>query len=300
MQSVSVYVCVFGCALLCALPGASRAQTVAFYDPPDVGFEKSLPKATMPTPRLSNGKPDLSGYWSRNDSLVEPDFGTSLFGPVVGAAVRAGAAGYPAFTAAALQRHGGDHGTISRARPNKPLYKPQYWDKVQSLDWGKASDDPFWGGAPMGLPRLGAPSKVTQSPIEIVIYNWYFDAVRFIPTDGRPRNPDDLEESTYNGIGLGHWEGDTLVIESLGFNDKQWLDYPGYFHSDKMKVTERLRRTGEYLFYDVTIDDPEVLQEPWVMETSIRHLNTNPSERPHEALPWSNKNPANGETHVRG
>ena len=65
-------------------------------------------------------------------------------------------------------------------------------------------------------------------------------------------------------------------------------------------MTERLRRDGEYLFYDVTIDDPEVLQEPWVMETLVRHLNTNPSERPTEWMPWSNKNGANGETHVRG
>jgi hypothetical protein len=297
----SVYVGAFGGALLgamlSALPGAPRAQTVAFYDQPAVGFVKSLPKATMPTPRLANGKPDLSGYWSRNDGLVDPDFGTSLFGPAVGAAIRRGGGDA---TAAQLQRHGGDHGTISRARPNKPLYKPEYWDKVQALDFGKASDDPYWHGLPMGLPRQGAPAKIMQSPTEIAIYVWWFDAIRFIPTDGRPRDPDDMEENTYAGIGLGHWEGDTLVVESVGFNDKEWLDYPGYFHSDKMKVTERLRRDGEYLFYDVTIDDPEVLQEPWVMETLVRHLNTNPSDRPHEWKPWSNGNLANGETHIRG
>jgi hypothetical protein len=288
----------FGWALVWALPTVSSAQTVAFYDTPDVGFIKSLPKATLPTPRLANGKPDLSGYWSRNDSLVDPDFGTSLFGPEVGAAIHGARLEHT--SQAALQRHGGDHGTIARARPNKPLYKPEYWDKVQSLDFGKASGDPYWSGTPMGLPRQGPPTTIVQKPTEIVIHVWWWDSVRIIPTDGRARNPDDVEESTFGGIGLGHWEGDTLVVESVGFNDKQWLGYPGYFHSDKMKVTERLRRDGEYLFYDVTVDDPDVLQEPWVMESLVRHLNTNPTERPHEWLPWSNANPATGETHVRG
>jgi hypothetical protein len=278
---------------------ASSAQAVvAFYDPPDVGFIKSLPKATMPTPRLANGKPDFSGYWTRNEGLVDSDFGSSLFGPIVSAAIKGARAEYA--TAAAQQRHGGDHGTSGRCRPNKPLYKPEFWDKVQSLDFGKASDDPYWSGTPMGLPRQGPPAKIVQTPTELALYVWWWDAVRFIPTDGRPRNPDDVENNTFAGIGLGHWEGDTLVIESVGFNDKQWLAYPGYYHTDKMKVTERLRRDGEYLYYDVTIDDPEVLQQPWVMETLIRHLNTNPSDRPTEWKPWSNRNGANGETHVRG
>jgi hypothetical protein len=277
---------------------AASAPIVAFYDPPDVGFIKSLPKSTLPTPRLANGKPDLSGYWTRHEGLVDPDFGTTLFGPVVSAAIRG--ARLEKTTSAALDRHGADHGTSARCRPNKPHYKPEYWDKVQSMDMGKASGDPYWSGTIMGLPRQGPPAAIVQTPTEIALYVWWWDAVRIIPTDGRARNPDDLEENTYAGIGLGHWEGDTLVIESVGFNDKQWLAYPGYFHTDKMKVTERLHRDGEYLFYDVTIDDPDVLQEPWVMETLVRHLNTNPSDRPSEWKPWSNTNPANGETHVRG
>jgi hypothetical protein len=296
-----VHVSIFGsallCAALCAAPSASRAQTVAFYDPPDVGFTKSLPKATMPTPRLANGKPDLTGYWSRHDGLVDADFGFSLFGPEVDAAVRRAAPPYPR---AALERHGGDHGTGARDRPNKPLYKPEFWDKVQALDWGKASDDPYWRGVPMGVPRQGEPSKIMQSPTEVALYTWWADVTRFVPTDGRPRDPNDEEEATFGGIGLGHWEGDTLVVESTGFNDKQWLDYPGYIHSDKMKVTERLRRDGEYLIYDRTVEDPAYLQEPWVMETLIRHLNTNPSDRPFEAPFWNPHDQANGETHVRG
>lgn len=293
----SIHFAVLGCALLCGIALTARAQTVAFYDPPAVGFIKTLPKAKMQTPRLADGKPDLSGYWTRNEGLVEPDFGSSLFGPDFAAAIKGARAGG---SNAALLRHGADHGTSGRSRPNKPLYKPQYWDKVQRLDFGKASDDPYWSGTPMGLPRQGPPAKIVQTPGQIVLYVWWWDAVRFIPTDGRPRNPDDMENATFEGIGLGHWEGDTLVIESVGFNDKQWLAYPGYFHSDKMKVIERLRRDGEYLYYDVTIEDPEVLQEPWVMETIVRHLNTNPSDRPSEWKPWTNHDPATGETHVRG
>ena len=67
------------------------------------------------------------------------------------------------------------------------------------------------------------------------------------------------------GYTVGKWEGDTLVLDSIGFSDETWLARGGYFHSDQMRVVEKFTRTGNQMVYDVTVEDPEVLVEPWVM-----------------------------------
>ena len=63
---------------------------------------------------------------------------------------------------------------------------------------------------------------------------------------------------------MGRWEGDTLVIDSIAFIDTTWMGRGGFFHSDRMHVVERFTRQGDALLYDVTVEDPEVLVEPWV------------------------------------
>ena len=75
------------------------------------------------------------------------------------------------------------------------------------------------------------------------------------------------------------------MVESVGFNDITWLQWQGYFHTDKMKVTERLRRDGDLLFYQFTVDDPDVLAEPWTSDTYVRRLNPDPLARIDEAQP---------------
>ena len=65
------------------------------------------------------------------------------------------------------------------------------------------------------------------------------------------------------GDAIGHWEGETLVIESTNFNDKTWVDRRGIPHSEELRVVERLHREGERLIVDVTIDDPIAFTEPW-------------------------------------
>jgi hypothetical protein len=78
------------------------------------------------------------------------------------------------------------------------------------------------------------------------------------------------------GYTVGHWEDDTLVLESIAFNDYTWLARGGFFHSDKMKVTEKFTRQGNEILYEVIVDDPEVLVEPWVMTPRVLALNPNP------------------------
>src|SRR6266516_4530552 len=89
------------------------------------------------------------------------------------------------------------------------------------------------------------------------------DPYRVIPTDGRAHRKD--SNPSYYGDSVGHWEADTLVIESTNFVESTWFGEEGYFHSDAMRVTERFWRVGENLAYQVTVDDPKVLTAPWTL-----------------------------------
>jgi hypothetical protein len=78
------------------------------------------------------------------------------------------------------------------------------------------------------------------------------------------------------GDTVGHWDGDTLVLDSVAFTDTTWLGRGGFFHSDQMHVIERFKREGDALLYDVTVEDPEVLAEPYVYPTRVVRRATNP------------------------
>ena len=171
----------------------------------------------------------------------------------------------------------------SRFGPNRPLYRPEHWDKVQALDMWTNKEDPVMTCQPLGIPRQGAPRRIIHSNNDIVFfYGQYADGgggygeYRIIPTDGREHDPDQALQTKYMGYTVGHWEDDTLVLESIGFNDQTWLARGGFFHSDKMQVEERFTRQGNQILYEVTIEDPEVLAEPWVMTPQTLRLNANP------------------------
>jgi hypothetical protein len=79
------------------------------------------------------------------------------------------------------------------------------------------------------------------------------------------------------GYTVGRWEGDTLVLDSIGFSDETWLGRGGLFHSDKMRVVEKFTRTGNQMLYEVTVDDPEVLVKPWIMPPRTLRLANAPT-----------------------
>ena len=208
-----------------------------------------------PTPRDADGHPDLSGNWTGNIPNV--------------------------FQMPGLRRPGGfeaDQSSMQRgAQWNKPLYKPEYWEKVRSLDYGRVEGDPYYGCYhPLGVPRQNVPARIVQKNGQIWLFNTVENGLRILPLDNRKRDENDDQFSTYNGMGLTRWEGDTLVIESVGFNGISWLGWEGYFHSDKMEVTERFTRVGDLLYYNFTVNDPDVLTEPWTSYTYVRRLNPNP------------------------
>ena len=180
---------------------------------------------------------------------------------------------------------------IRRANPNKPIYKPEYWEKVQKMDQNENESDPSYGCMPGGVPRIGPPAQIVQMPKQLVFLyvsppaQGWGDPYRVIPTDGRKHTPLQDLDGTWKGESIGHWEGDTLVVDTIGFNDSGWLDIGGYFHSENLHVIERIRRDGNSLIWQATVEDPDVLLKPWVMNQRVQKLNPDPLAELTESLP---------------
>jgi hypothetical protein len=171
----------------------------------------------------------------------------------------------------------------SRYGPSRPVYKPEFWDRIQYLDQWTNKEDPVMTCQPLGIPRQGPPRRIYQSANDITfMYGLYNDAGggnaehRIIPTDGRKHDPKKAIEATYMGYTVGHWEGDTLVLDSISFVDTTWLGRGGLFHSADMRVVEKLTRKGNQILYEVTVEDPDSFVEPWVMAPKTLLLSQNP------------------------
>ena len=146
------------------------------------------------------------------------------------------------------------------------LNKPAHGD-----DSTIASTDPVDKCFPPGIPRLyyhPFPMEILQVPGRVVVVFEYDHFVRNIYTDGRP-HPADLTP-TWMGDAIGHWEGDTLVVDTVGFNAKTWLDRSGLPHSDALHLTERIRRADNAtLVDDITVDDSKAYTKPWTAKRSF-------------------------------
>jgi hypothetical protein len=106
------------------------------------------------------------------------------------------------------------------------------------------------------VPRIGPPAKIIQNAREVV---FLYDDVngaffRIIPTDGRPHRKD--VPASYLGDAVGRFEGDTLIVETVGFNEDTWLTDNGAFHTKDLKVVERFRRVGDTIEWRATVNDP--------------------------------------------
>ena len=121
-----------------------------------------------------------------------------------------------------------------------------------------------------------AADVVTSTKGLVVLLYGDQNAFRVVPTDGR-KHREDVEPS-YLGDSVGSWEGDALVVEATQFTEDTWLGSDGYFHSPAMRVIERFERVGDALQYSATVQDPEVLAEPWNMPTRTLRLSTDPAD----------------------
>jgi len=247
--------------------------------------------ARVQTPRTADGHPDLNGRWggggggavgTASVQGLDKSGNRVTFATLEEAkanATRIFARNYTARHANPTYSER-DQGMTDRYRDNlnPPIYKPEFWDRVQYLDMHGNYLDTAFLCAPVGLPRIGAPIRIIQSPTEVVLLYNNRNIWRVVPTDGRPHGKEDDRDQTYMGDSIGHWDGDTLVVEAVGFNDDTWLSNvataPGWFHTTDMRVVETFRRDGNTLYYGYTVYDPDVLSEPWVVAPRPIQLNT--------------------------
>jgi hypothetical protein len=214
----------------------------------------ALAAAPPATPRLADGKPDLNGTWDNGGGIefIRPqqkaDGSLCVSGCPAAAPAAPGAAAAPA----------------ARQAPDRPRYLPQFAAKVEDLRKRQQKEDGVLRCQPPGVPRIGPPDKIVQTAREVVFL--YEDVsgpfFRIVPLRPGVVRADDSE--SYLGDATGHWEGDTLVVETSNFNDLTWLTDDGAFHTPKLKVTEWLTRSGKEIEYRSRVEDPAVLAEPWL------------------------------------
>jgi hypothetical protein len=232
--------------------------------------------ASLPTPRLPSGKPDLTGSWQAGGKIT----GSGAPGATVGDMFRR-CTPFQSKQCMEWTNQSEDWPFMSTSRlgMNQPLYKPEYWDQVIEKDQWTNRDDPVMTCLPLGIPRQGPPARIFQTENDItMIYPAGVDGAggyaefRMVPITGAQHDPNRANNYTYMGYTIGRWEGDTLVLDSIGFTDETWLARGGWIHSDQMRVIEKFTRTGNQMTYDVTVEDPVMLLKPWVMPTITMRL----------------------------
>jgi hypothetical protein len=242
-------------AAVCAAPLISTASATAQRG------TVSAPRAKR-IPRAADGKPDLSGVWI-----------TGALGLLIGDQ-----------EARAIQQADAAAGRKPLVR-EPPPYNPEAEAKRQYYLSRRGIDDPMARCFISGVPRITTrplPFQIIQMKGQVILLYEAHHAFRIIPTDGRP-HPDDIEPS-FNGDSVAHWEGDTLVVDVTGFNEKTWLAGVGTIHSDKLHVTERYTRdTFDTILYDVTMEDPGVFTKPWHQHEIFR-LRPNERLREYECI----------------
>jgi hypothetical protein len=190
---------------------------------------------------------DLSGHWDRVSSIES--FANTPGGTRNNAEAGSREAPFTAAGRAAFEA-------------NKPGYGPR-----RAME----RNDPMGRCEPLGLVRnlvaeIVAPHatfEIVETPTRIVQIFEYRHDWREIWLDGRALPADDDVYPKWNGFSVGRWQGDELVVESVGFDARSWLDKLGYPHSEGMRVEERYKRVGDTLELVITVTDPEYYTEPW-------------------------------------
>jgi hypothetical protein len=217
-----------------------------------VSFVAAQGNRPAAVPRASDGKPDLTGVYQSSTRRGGWDFDVPGDQPGVAAPRPAGDA------------------QPTGARPEPVPFTPEARQRAQEILNRRSFDDPATLCLPQPSPRMTPvalfPVQIIQTPKQIVIMYEYFYQFRVIPIDAKL--PDDLDP-TYMGTPLGHWEGDTLVVQMVGFKPGLWFGN-GLVTSDALKITERYTRVDkDQLNYEAVLEDPKVLTKPYTMRATL-------------------------------
>jgi hypothetical protein len=205
---------------------AGLAAILSLTAVPLSGQRRGKAVPTGPAPRTADGKPDLSGVWSTDRPFVVDITGALKKGETL---------------------------------PMRPEAQKLMKDHL-------SKDDPEAQCLPTGVPRLAPyPMKYLQMPkLFVILFEGNIHSYRQIFLD-RTEHLKDLNPTWY-GDSIGHWEGDTLVVDTIGFNDLSWFDFAGHPHTEQLHTIERFRRPDlGHIDYEVTIDDPGAYTKPFTL-----------------------------------
>ncbi len=218
--------------VLCvAVPGVMPlgAQWVNYPTPGIPRTKDGKPNLSAPTPLTREGKPDFSGIWAAPDGRY-------------------------------LENLAADGVEVSM----QPWAAKLFQERQQN----EGRDRPSNQCLPHSVTDFDAhftPKKLVQTPGALIMLFEAYHSWRQIFTDGRPL-PEERDPAWY-GYSVGKWEGDTLVVDTVGLNEKTWLDDQGHPHSDALRILERFRRPDfGHMQVEVTIDDPKAYTKPWTVQ----------------------------------
>jgi hypothetical protein len=268
-------------AVFASVAAPAAAQWPSYPTPNVPKKPDGTPNMSAPAPRASDGHPDLTGLWE-------------IYLSSIAAAPPPGQASPSRSLQDQTDDNAGDNqlGLTPATPPPDPNAPPRatFFDIGANIpggapyqQWAKdlraqrmadnQKDNPDAHCLPMGFMQLHGhpqPRKIVQTPGLIVILYEGNSGLRQIFTDGRklPEVNEDLQPWWY-GYSVGHWEKDTLVVESVGFRDDGWLDVFGSPLTDKGKLIERWRRPDYgHLEIDITVDDPKAYTKPFTVRVS--------------------------------
>jgi hypothetical protein len=241
---------------------SAHAQWVNHPAPGIPRTKDGRPDLSARAPRTSDGKPDLSGVWTTDPT--PPEEMDRLF-PGVGAYAVPGD-DPRRFNKFFLN-------VFSDVRPEDVPFRPEAAQLFkQRLDAGVGRENPTLKCLPAGLPMgdlLPIPRRFIQVPGLLVVLSEGINPQRLIHTDGR-KHPVDPQPA-WLGYSVGTWDGDTLVVDTIGFTDQSWLDVLGHPRTEAMHITQRFRRRDfGHIEVQVTMDDPGAYTKPF----SIRYTQT--------------------------
>ena len=217
-------------------------------------------------PRTSDGKPDLSGIWQvMNTAAWDIQDHSAQKGVPAGVGVVVG---------------------------NEIPYKPEALAKKRENYANRATADPESKCYLPGVPRImymSYPFQIFQKPDQITMLFEYVHATRAIYTNGTQHPPGHID--WWMGDSRGRWEGDTLVVDVVHFNDQTWFDRAGNFHSEQLHLVERFTPLDrDHLTYEVTVEDPKVFTAPWRMSMVLyRHREPNAQLLEYECYSFDNE-----------
>ncbi len=243
--------------LIAFLSPALPAQWLNYPDPGTPRTPDGKPNLAAPAPRAPDGKPDLTGVWMHEITTVAEV--RRLFGDRFEAAIKTNSVGMEIGT-----QHKYDFDILVDFKPGESPLRPGV-----KLNPPRNVDPADICMHVIGIPVAGLlsePVKIVQAPRETMILYEAGNLHRQVFTDGRTL-PKEFDLPAFLGYSAGHWEGDTFVVETEGFNDKTSLDGRGDPHSDALRLTERFhRRDFGHLDWEMTFDDPKTYTRPFTIK----------------------------------